>query len=343
MTHDDLLKNRYSRQVRFAGIGEAGQRMMMQSRVLIVGCGALGTNLTNNLVRGGVGFIRIADRDFVEESNLQRQQLFTTQDVRGNLPKAEAARRRLDAINPHIEIDAHVLDVDSTNIEELARDVDLILDGSDNFEVRYLINDVAVKLGKPWVYAGVIGGSGMTCAFIPGRTGCLSCLFPESPTPGESGTCDTAGILNTTVQVIAGIQATRAMQILIGADAEALGKMTTYDVWENTFSAITLRAAPDCETCAKRTFTHLNAERGSFASSMCGRNAFQLSWQEKHQLDLDAIGNRLAQLGEVSTNPFLLKFSCEDATITLFKDGRAIIEGVDTAARARELYSRYIG
>ncbi len=340
---EDLLDGRYSRQVLFAGIGREGQRRLMAARVLIVGCGALGTALANTLVRGGIGMVRIADRDLVEESNLQRQILFTTDDVRADLPKAEAARRHLHAINPHVTLDARVMDVDATNIESLMQDTDLVLDGSDNFEVRYLINDASVKHGIPWVYAGVLGSDGMCAAFVPGKTGCLRCLFSEPPGPGVSGNCDTAGVLNTVVQVVAGLQATRAMQILCACDTADLQKLIAVDVWSHRFSTITLPREKDCQACAQHDFVYLQAERGTYATSMCGRNAFQLSLKEKRSLDLAAIAERLQALGTVSQNAFLVKFRREGICLTLFADGRAIVEGVDSAMKAREIYHQYLG
>src|SRR5262245_59960360 len=207
---------RYSRQMRFPGIGKAGQEKLLASRVTLCGCGALGTVLANVLVRAGVGFVRIVDRDFVEPSNLQRQVLFDESDVANNLPKAEAAATKLRQINSSVAVEPVVADIDRTNIEELCRDADVILDGSDNFEVRYLINDVAVKHGKPWVYGGAVGSQGMSMTVIPGETPCLRCVFEAAPNPGDVGTCETAGVLAPTVNIVASYQATEAIKLLSG-------------------------------------------------------------------------------------------------------------------------------
>jgi molybdopterin/thiamine biosynthesis adenylyltransferase len=248
---------RYSRQMRFPGIGAAGQRRLLDSRVTLCGCGALGTVLANALVRAGVGRLRLVDRDFVETSNLQRQVLFDERDVTDELPKAEAAARKLATINSEVRVEPVVADIDRTNIEELCRDADLILDGSDNFEVRYLINDVAVKLGKPWVYGGCVGSHGQTMTILPGQTPCLRCVFEAAPAPGEIGTCETAGVLSPIVNVIASLQAAEAFKILVGR-TEAINRELIYlDVWENVQRKI--RIAPllgkvDCPCCQHRRF-----------------------------------------------------------------------------------------
>jgi adenylyltransferase/sulfurtransferase len=340
---ENLLDGRYSRQVLFPGIGRAGQRRLMAARVLIVGCGALGTALANTLVRGGIGTVRIVDRDVVEESNLQRQMLFTTEDVRSDLPKAEAARRHLQAINPHVAIEAFVRDVDASNIESLMQDTDLVLDGSDNFEVRYLINDACVKHGRPWIYGGVLGSSGMCASFVPGTTGCLRCLFPEPPEPGAAGSCDTAGVLGTVVQLVAGLQATRALQILCAGDRTDLHTLITVDLWSPHFSIIRPPRLETCPTCVRQDFVYLREKRGTHAFSLCGRNAFQLRSREKQPLDLAAIADRLQTLGDVSRNAYLMKFRREGICLTLFADGRAIVDGAETAMKAREIYHQYLG
>src|SRR5579864_2975722 len=226
--------DRYSRQMRFAGIGEDGQRRLMGSHVTLCGCGALGTVLANALVRAGVGHLRLVDRDFIETNNLQRQVLFDEHDVAENLHKAEAAARKLNAINSAVHVEPVVTDIDRTNILDLVADADLILDGTDNFEIRYLINDVAVKLGKPWVYGGCIGSHGQTMTILPGETPCLRCVFEAAPAPGETGTCETAGVLGPIVNIIASYQATEAIKILTGHRETINRELLYFDVWENT-------------------------------------------------------------------------------------------------------------
>src|SRR5271166_2445948 len=233
MTRDGSL-DRYSRQMRFHGIGEEGQRRLQQARVTLCGCGALGTVLANALVRAGIGHLRLIDRDFIEMSNLQRQVLFDEHDVQENLPKAEAAARKLGAINSSVFVEPVVTDIDRTNILELCRDEDLILDGTDNFEIRYLINDVAVQLNKPWVYGGSIGSHGQTMTILPGETPCLRCVFEAAPAPGETGTCETAGVLAPAVNIVASYQATEALKLLSGNRAVVNRELLIIDVWENT-------------------------------------------------------------------------------------------------------------
>jgi adenylyltransferase/sulfurtransferase len=315
----------------------------MQARAVLVGCGGLGTVLADTLVRAGVGFLRIVDRDFVEESNLQRQILFDQQDVKDDVPKAVAAERRLRAINPEVEIEAVVKDVAPSSILDLIRDVDLILDGTDNFETRYLINDAAVSEDKPWVYGAAVGSSGMTATIIPAETPCLRCLYEDSPPPGTAPTCDNAGVLSPVIHIIASVQASEALKLLSGARDQISRKMLFVDVWEGTYRSVKAPRRSDCKTCGKREFEYLQAERGSFVTTMCGRNAVQLSWKEAHEVKLADVAESLGKSGEVSFNKFMLKFRNEEVTITLFPDGRAIIEGTSDTERARELYTKFIG
>src|ERR1700736_4319615 len=271
MTRDGSL-DRYSRQMRFHGIGEEGQRRLQQAKVTLCGCGALGTVLANALVRAGVGHLRLVDRDFIEMSNLQRQVLFDEHDVAENLPKAEAAARKLSIINSTVHVEPVVTDIDRTNILELVQDADLILDGTDNFEIRYLINDVAVKLGKPWVYGGSIGSHGQTMTILPGETPCLRCVFEAAPAPGEAGTCETAGVLGPIVNIIASYQVTEAFKILMGRRAQINRELIYVDVWENTQRKI--KIAPllgkvDCPCCQRRKFEWLEGDQGSQTTSLC--------------------------------------------------------------------------
>ncbi len=345
MTRDVSLE-RYSRQMRFPGIGEDGQSRLLHARVTLCGCGALGTVLANSLVRAGVGHLRLIDRDFIEMSNLQRQVLFDEHDVAENLPKAEAAARKLAAINSSVHVEPVVTDIDRTNILDLCEDADLILDGTDNFEIRYLINDVAVKLNKPWVYGGCIGSHGQTMTILPGQTPCLRCVFEAAPAPGETGTCETAGVLGPIVNVIASYQAVEALKILTGKLEQVNRELFYFDLWDNTFRRI--KVAPllgkvDCPCCRQRRFEWLDGAFGSQTTSLCGRNAVQVSHRTASKLSFEDLARDLEQLGTVSYNRFLLKFSAEGHEFTVFPDGRAIIKGTSDEDKARSLYARYIG
>jgi molybdopterin/thiamine biosynthesis adenylyltransferase len=342
---DDSLE-RYSRQMRFYGIGEAGQQRLRDSHVTLCGCGALGTVLANALVRAGVGHLRLIDRDFIETSNLQRQVLFDEHDVAENLPKAEAAARKLGAINSAVYVEPVVTDIDRTNIVRLVEDADLVLDGTDNFEIRYLINDVAVKLGKPWVYGGCIGSHGQTMTILPGETPCLRCVFEAAPAPGEVGTCETAGVLGPIVNIVASYQATEALKILTGRRDRVNRELIYVDVWENVQRRI--KVAPllgkvDCPCCQRRRFEWLEGEQGSQTTSLCGRNAVQVAHRTATKLNFEEVARHLGQMGEVSYNRFLLKFTADGYEFTVFPDGRAIIKGTSDVDKARTLYAKYIG
>jgi adenylyltransferase/sulfurtransferase len=332
--------------MRFYGIGEEGQRRLRDAHVTLCGCGALGTVLANALVRGGVGHLRLVDRDFIETHNLQCQVLFDEHDVAENLPKAEAAARKLNAINSAVHVEPVVTDIDRTNVEELTRDADLILDGTDNFEIRYLINDVAVKHGKPWVYGGCIGGHGQTMTILPGETPCLRCVFEAAPAPGEAGTCETAGVLAPIVNVVASLQATEAFKILTGRREQVNRELIYIDVWENVYRRI--KVAPllgkvDCPCCRGRRFEWLAGEHGAQTTSLCGRNAVQVAHRTASRLNFEELARHLEALGEVSYNRFLLKFTADGYEFTVFPDGRAIIKGTSDVDRARTLYAKYIG
>src|SRR5437763_2390387 len=295
MSKDQSLE-RYSRQMRFYGVGEDGQHKLRDSHVTLCGCGALGTVLANVLVRAGVGHVRLVDRDFIETSNLQRQVLFDEHDVAENLPKAEAAARKLGAINSEVFVEPIVTDIDRTNILDLVQDADLILDGTDNFEIRYLINDAAVKLGKPWVYGGCIGSHGQTMTILPGQTPCLRCVFEAAPAPGEAGTCETAGVLGPVVNIIASLQATEAIKILTGRLDRVNRDLLYFDVWDNVQKSI--RIAPllgkvDCPCCRRRRFEWLEGEQGSHTTSLCGRNAVQVSQRTAARLTFEDMAHHL--------------------------------------------------
>src|SRR5262245_46286730 len=307
---DESLE-RYSRQMRFHGMGEAGQRKLLEARVTLCGCGALGTVLANVLVRAGVGNLRLIDRDFIETSNLQRQVLFDEQDVAENLPKAEAAERTRRAINSELRVEPVVTAIDRTNVVELCQDADLILDGTDNFEIRYLINDVAVKLNKPWVYGGCIGSHGQVMAILPGLTPCLRCVFEAAPAPGEAGTCETAGVLGPIVNIVASLQATEAIKVLTGSLDQVNRELTYLDIWDNVHRRI--KVAPllgkvDCPCCQRRNFEWLDGAHGSQTTSLCGRNAVQVSHRTPGKLSFEEMARHLGVMGKVSFNRFLLKF-----------------------------------
>jgi adenylyltransferase/sulfurtransferase len=334
--------SRYAKQLLFRPVGKEGQERLRRSRVTIVGLGALGSVLANHLARAGVGFLRLCDRDFVELDNLQRQVLYDEEDVRAALPKAAAAAAKLARINSEVVLDPRVTDVGHANAEELARDVDLVLDGTDNFETRFVLNDACVKLGRPWVYGGCVGSYGMAMAVLPGEGPCFACLLGERPAPGTSPTCDTAGVLNTAVAVVASLQANEALKILLGKREALAGGLQTLDLWSNTFQVVRVPRSASCEVCAGRKFRHLEGAP-SGATSLCGRNAVQVSPAPGARLDLAEAERRLAPLGAVRRNAYLLKFAADGCELTIFPDARAIIQGTEDLARARSLYARYVG
>jgi len=334
--------SRYAKQILFAPLGKEGQERLARSRVTIVGLGALGSTLANHLVRAGVGFVRLCDRDFVELDNLQRQVLYDEDDVKAALPKAAAAAAKLARINSEVGTETRVCDVNFANAEDLAKDVDLVLDGTDNFETRFILNDACVKLGKPWIYGGCVGSYGMVMAVRPGSGPCFACLVGGLPAPGSSPTCDTAGVLNTAVGVVASLQANEALKLLSGHPEAMLGGLQTLDVWHNTSQLVRVPRSESCPVCVKREFRHLEANP-SAATSLCGRNAVQITPPPGSSLNLADAEHRLAPLGKVRRNAYLLKFSVEGCELTLFPDARAIVQGTDDLARARSLYARYVG
>ena len=337
--------SRYIRQVRYPRLGEEGQRRMMAGRVLVVGCGALGSVAANTLVRAGVGLVRIVDRDFVETTNLQRQMLFNEEDVARQMPKAMAAAERLRAINSQVEIDPIVADVDPTNIERLCEGIDVIVDGTDNFETRFLVNDAAVKHNIPWVYGGCLGAEGQTMTILPGETACLRCLMQECPPPGSTPTCDTAGVLGPIVEVIASLEALEAIKILSGNRAACSRMLTVVELWDNTFRQIdisALREQVDCPACRHGELPWLWGRQGSHTAVLCGRNAVQLT-HPGASVSLEELARKLETVGEVRRNPFLLRLKVDGYELTVFPDGRAIISGTDDIAAAKTLYAKYIG
>ena len=337
---------RYARQVRYAPLGEAGQRRLADARALVCGCGALGSVIANTLARSGVGYLRIVDRDFLELNNLQRQVLFDEADVAAGLPKAIAAAEKLRKINSQITIDPVVADVDYQNVAELADGVDVILDGTDNFEIRMLLNDLSHNKKLPWIYGGCLGGEGQTMTIVPGETACLRCLMNDTPPPGTTPTCDTAGILAPIVNVIASLQAAEALKILSG-NAEAINRqLTIIDVWENRVRHVSLealRAGGSCPACDGGEFPWLAGQRAGHSAVLCGRNAVQLSPSDRASVSLDALADKLGSVGQVTKNRYLVRAAVDGYVLTIFADGRAIISGTDEIATARTVYAKYIG
>lgn len=333
--------SRYSRQERFSPIGPEGQARIRQSRVLLIGCGALGTHLAEFCVRTGVGELTIVDRDVVEESNLQRQSLFTEQDVRDALPKAEAARRRLNEVNSEVAIRAEVSDFNFRNAEKLAKDSTLILDASDNFETRFLINDVAVKCGTPWVYAGCVASRAVCMPVLPRKTACLTCLLEDQPDTGGE-TCDTTGIIMPAVLQAVAWSSSAALKILSGNADALIPKMITVDVWTGERSAIDASSPrSDCPTCHGK-YPWLDGKRATKHATLCGRNSVQIT--PEGEFDYAASRERISKAAELSTeNDFLLRAEFEDLSITLYKTGRALIHGTNDTGRAKALYAKLVG
>ncbi|HZS95809.1 MAG TPA: ThiF family adenylyltransferase [Terriglobales bacterium] len=337
LDHDE----RYSRQILFRGVGAEGQKRLAAARVAVVGCGATGSVVSSLLARAGVGTIRIIDRDYVEPSNLQRQTLFDEADARESLPKAIAAARQIAAFNSQIVVEAKVADLTPENIEPLLEGVQLILDGTDNFETRYLVNDFAVKAGVPWIYAAAVGSYGATLNVIPGTTACLACIFPDSPT-GMVETCETAGVLGSAVNLVASIETAEALKFLVVATEKIRRTLLSWDVWNDERAEIQAgRPRVGCRACGERDFVHLEGE-GRPHITLCGRNSVQI--HERHRLvDFREMSERLKPHGTVRHNDFVLKFWREPYEMTLFSDGRAIIKGTTDTGVARSLYARFVG
>jgi molybdopterin-synthase adenylyltransferase len=340
---DGTGDERYSRQILFRGIGAEGQRRLAAAHVAIVGCGATGSALAGLLARAGVGTLRIIDRDYVEASNLQRQSLFDEKDAADSLPKAIAAARKIAAFNSQIFVDPKVADLVPANVEAMLEGMQLILDGTDNFETRYLINDYAVQKSIPWIYSAAVGSYAVTLNVLPGQTACLACVFPDSP-QGMIETCETSGILNSAVNLVASIAATETVKFMVqGADSPHLRRtLLSFDVWTNEHAEIAAsRPRPDCRACGKRDFIHLAGE-GRPHITLCGRNSVQIH-ERQRPIDFAEMDRRLTPHGTVRHNDFVLKFWRDPYEMTLFPDGRAIIKGTTDTAVARSLYARYVG
>jgi len=339
----DSLQEKYSRQMLFAGIGPEGQKRLLSARAAIIGCGAIGAAAANLLARAGVGYIRIIDRDFVEPSNLQRQTLFDEADALNVLPKAAAAERKLRSINSGVTVEGVVADLGPRNAEALLDGVDLLLDGTDNFETRFLINDVAVKSRRPWIYAAAVASYGLTMVIRPGATACLACLLEfGSAAHGLEETCDSIGVLGPIVNLIASLEVADALKLLSGHPEALHRRLISCDVWTGHLQSIAVAPNPECRACVRRDFTYLAGEVQP-RITLCGRDSVQIH-ERARTLDLGILQARLKPLVEdVRQNDFLLRFRVAPYEMTVFADGRAILKGSKDPAVARSLYARYIG
>jgi molybdopterin/thiamine biosynthesis adenylyltransferase len=340
---DEALEQKYSRQVLFAPIGRPGQQRLLASSAVIVGCGAIGAAAANLLVRAGVGRLRVLDRDFVEPSNLQRQTLFDEADARDALPKAVAAERKLRSINSGVAVEGLVADVNPRNVAELLAGFDVILDGTDNFETRFLVNDFAVESNSSWIYAAAVGSYGLTTTIRPGVTPCLACLLSsDRNSPGLDETCDTVGVLGPIVNLVASLQVAEAMKLLSGREAALGGRLVSCDVWTGHFQSVRVTRNPECRACGRREFPYLRGQAQPHVT-LCGRDSVQIH-ERSRVLDLQVLRDRLAPtVDEVRHNEFLLRFRIAQYEMTVFADGRAILKGTQDPAVARSLYARYIG
>lgn len=340
---------RYNRQTLFAPIGSGGQQRIEKSRAVIIGCGALGCAQTEMLARAGLGHIRIVDRDFVEESNLQRQTLFTEQDAKNRTPKVVAAKARIETINSGIEVEAVIADVNAGNVEPLIANADVILDGTDNFSTRYLINDAGIKHNIAWIYGAAVGSLGATMTISASveakeKRPCLRCIFPDEPPAGSAETCDTAGVIAPIISIVAAAQVAEAFKILVGRFEDLHNSLMQFDVWHNQWRRVRLKAADsNCRTCALREFDFLAAETNEIATVLCGRNAVQIRPARNADINLAHLAARLKEIGEVKMNEYLVRFNIEDYELTVFRDARAIVRGTDDVTTARTLYARYVG
>lgn len=334
--------SRYQRQVIFRDMGEERQRKLLNARVVIVGMGATGSTIANWLVRAGVGTLRVIDRDFVELHNLHRQGLYDEEDVREGLPKAVAAARKLRRANSDVTVEEVVADLNPDNALDLLAGADLIMDGTDNFFTRYLVNDVSLKLNIPWIYTGVIASYGMSATFLPHQGACYRCIFAELPPPGAGETCDTAGVLGPVVGVVASFSAGEAMKLLAGMGFLNRG-VVYFDLIDNTWDRFEVQQRPDCPACGLGRYDFLEAEVGTWATSLCGRNAVQIVVSGQHRLDLEALARRLHGVRDLSVNRYLLRFTVNGYEISVFPDARAIIKGTADPDVAKSLYARFVG
>ncbi|HHW36928.1 MAG TPA: thiazole biosynthesis adenylyltransferase ThiF [Bacillales bacterium] len=332
---------RYSRQMLFSPIGEEGQKKLTNSSVLIVGMGALGTALANHLVRAGIGHVRFIDRDYVEKSNLQRQMLFDEDDVASALPKAIAAKKKLSKINSDIKVEAIVGDASSKNIDELIDGIDIVLDGTDNFQTRFLLNDACFKYRIPFVYGGAVSSRGMSAIFVPDETPCLRCFISATDQGGQ--TCDTIGVISPIVDIVASLQVVEVIKFLVGDVKSRRKSLLTLDIWNNYRYDMTFSTPKtDCPTCQKKEYPALNLAEKDIITVLCGRETVQIQAEQGFNLEIWA--DRLKPIGNVQKTPFLLKVELpEGERLVLFPDGRTLVQGTEDQVRAKTLYSRYIG
>ena len=342
----DEEKQRYSRQKIFYGIGEEGQKKLAESRVLILGCGGLGSASASLLARAGIGYLKIVDRDFLDLSNLQRQILYDEHDVKEGLPKVIAAEKRLKKINSTIQIEPIIADVNRFNIEKLIQDVDLVIDAVDNFETRFLLNEACVKQKRTWIYGSAIESYGLTMNIIPGKTACLRCIMDNIPQPGSVATCDSVGVLAPIVCIIASIQCAEAIKILTNNKKEINKNLISIDVWHNSFQTIDVtksKIQKNCPVCNNKEFDFLNGKRGSAYTVICGRNAVQILPFKEPKLDLAKLAINLCSIGRVKTSEYLIQFEIENYELSIFPDGRVIVKRTTDTGIARSLYSKYVG
>jgi molybdopterin/thiamine biosynthesis adenylyltransferase len=337
------VDDRYSRQILFSGIGEEGQRRLLTARVLVIGCGALGSAHAESLARAGAGHLRIVDRDFVEPSNLQRQTMFTESDAENRLPKAVAAANHLREINSEVEIEPHILDVNYSSIERLVTGCDVVIDGTDNFATRYLINDACVKHNVNWIYGAAVGSYGVTMTIRPHETPCLRCLFEEAPPAASAPTCDTSGVIMPIINIVSAVQVAEALKLITGHVEDLHGSLLQFDVWRNEWRRIGTGARrADCPTCGLARYETLS-EPADGAAVLCGRDAIQISPSQPTRVNFSSLAERLRRAGEVKFNDYLLRFKTGDFELTVFQDARSIIRGTEEIATARSLYAKYIG
>ena len=337
------MDNRYSRQILFAGIGEDGQRRLQAARVLVVGCGALGSAHAESLARAGVGHLRIVDRDFVEPSNLQRQTMFTESDAEKRLPKAVAAANHLREINSEVDVEPHIVDVNHSNIEQLLHDCDVVIDGTDNFAIRYLINDACVRHETNWIYGAAVGSYGVTMTIRPHTSACLRCVFEEAPPAASAPTCDTAGVIMPIINIVSAVQVSEAFKLIAGRLGDLHGSLMQFDVWRNEWRKIgTGKQRADCPTCVLGVYETLTSASDA-AAVLCGRDAIQISPSQPTRINFASLAERLRRAGEVKFNEYLLRFKTGGFELTVFQDARSIIRGTNEIAVARSLYAKYIG
>ncbi len=340
------MSERYARQVAFYGIGHHGQKKLLEKTAVLVGCGALGCTSANLLARSGIRCLKIVDRDYIEESNLQRQSLFDENDIKKNLPKAVAAQQKLKRINSEIQIEPVVADLNPSNIEYILETTHIVIDGTDNFETRFLVNDYCIKNGIPWIYGACIGSTGLTMNIIPSKTPCLRCILDTIPPFGTTETCDTEGVIAPIASMIASIQVTEALKILTDNFDVLRKDLLKIDLWRNEVRRLhteEVREKTDCVTCKHHRYEFLSQDRYSTTTSLCGRNAVQILHHHESKLNLEKLASRLKAVGSVSVNNFLLRLKIDTYELTVFPDGRSIITGTNDASTAKTLYAKYIG